>query len=194
MTNLEKIKEIRERSGVSLGACMQALDKVGGDVEKALVELQKQGLLRAAKNKSDAKEGCIYSYTHSDSKLVAVVEVNCQTDFCARSEEFREFAEQCSLQVASMAPKYLSSGDVPDDVLESQRDIFKSQTYNLSNDINDHIVNGKMRKWFSEVCLMDQKSVVVPGGITMEQLRANLVMKTGENIVVRRFLRWKIGE
>ena len=195
MTNIEKIKEVRERSGVSLGKCKEALTKAGGDVENALVELQKQGLLKVASDRREAKEGFIYAYTHNDGKLFAIVEVNCQTDFCARNKEFREFAERCALQIASMAPKYLTSGDVPENVLEAQREIFRAQVpKKIPKERVDHIINGKMKKWFSEVCLMDQKSVVVPGGVTMEQLRADLVMKVAENVVVRRFIRWKVGE
>jgi elongation factor Ts len=194
MVTIEKIKEVRERSGVGLGKCKSALEKVGGDVEMALVELQKLGLLSAASDKREANEGYIYAYTHTDGKLFAIVEVNCQTDFTARNSDFREFAEQCALQVASMSPKYLTSGNVPDMVLEAQREIFKAQVGDKAPaDKIDHIINGKMKKWFSETCLMDQKSVIVTGS-TMEQLRANLVMKVNENIVVRRFIRWKVGE
>lgn len=194
MTNIEKIREVRERSGVGLGKCKAALEKVGGNVEEALVQLQKDGLLKAASNRKETKEGYIYNYVHPDNRLFAIVEVNCQTDFCARNAELREFAETCGMQVASMAPKYLSSGDVPEDILTSQREIFKAQVpEKVSADKVGHIINGKMKKWFSEVCLMDQKSVVVPGN-TIEQLRAALVMKVGENVVVRRFIRWKVGE
>jgi elongation factor Ts len=195
MTNIEKIKEVRERSGVGLGKCKKALVQCGGNVEEALVQLQKDGLLKAASNKKETREGYIYNYVHPDNQLFAIVEVNCQTDFCSRNDDFREFAQQCALQIASMAPKYLTSGDVPQEMLDSQREIFKAQVpEKVPADKVDHVINGKMKKWFSEVCLMDQKSVVVPGGTTMEQLRANLVMKVGENVVVRRFIRWKVGE
>jgi len=197
MTNIEKIKEVRERSGVGLGKCKKALETTGGNVEEALVELQKQGLLKAAGDRRETKEGYIHPYIHSDGRLFAMVEVNCQTDFTARNDELRKFAEYCALQVASMAPKYLSSGDVPKDVLDSQREIFKAQVPDkVPEDKVEHVINGKMKKWFSEVCLMDQKLVpgLAQGGLTIEQLRANLVMKVGENVVVRRFTRWKVGE
>lgn len=194
MTSIEKIREVRERSGVGLGKCKAALEKVGGNVEEALVQLQKDGLLKAASNRKETKEGYIYNYVHTDNRLFAIVEVNCQTDFCARNEELRQFTVDCALQVASMSPKYLTSGDVPKDILDSQREIFKAQVpERVPTDKVDHIINGKLKKWFSEVCLMDQKSVVVPGN-TIEQLRAALVMKVGENVVVRRFIRWKVGE
>ena len=192
--SIEKIKEVRKRSGVSLGKCKEALQKSGGHVEEALIELQKMGVLKSVKKRNEAKEGYIYCYSHIDGKLFAIVEVNCQTDFTSRNKEFREFCEQCALQVASMEPRWLNSGDVPEDILESQRKIFEAQvSAKVSKDKITHIVNGKLKKWFSEVCLMDQKSVCVPGS-TIEQLRANLVMKTGESIVVRRFIRWKVGE
>jgi len=194
MITIEKIKEVRERSGVGLGKCKAALVTTGGNVDEALVELQKMGLLKAAGDRRETKEGYIYPYVHGDGRLFAMVEVNCQTDFAARGKELREFTMQCALQVASMAPKYLTSGDVPKDVLDSQREIFKAQVPDrVPADKVEHIINGKLRKWFSEVCLMDQKSVVVTGG-TIEQLRADLVMKVGENVVVRRFVRWKVGE
>ncbi len=145
MITIEKIKEMRERSGVGLGKCKKALVKCGGNVEEALVELQKMGLLKAAGDRRETKEGYIYPYLHGDGKLFAIVEVNCQTDFCSRNEEFRKFAEQCALQVASMAPKYLTSGDVPGNVLESQREIFKAQVpEKVPADKVDHIINGKI--------------------------------------------------
>ncbi|MDP2683468.1 MAG: elongation factor Ts [bacterium] len=192
MTNIEKIKEVRERSGVGLGQCKAALQKVGWNIEAALVELQKQGLLKSASDHRDSKEGCVNSYIHTNGKLVAVVEINCQTDFAARNSEFKEFADQCVLQIASMNPKWLTSGDVPVDVLDAQREIFKAQVLNTTPaDKVEHIINGKMRKWFSDVCLMDQKSVII-AGVSIEQLRANLAMKLNENIIIRRFIRWSI--
>lgn len=192
--DIEKVKEVRERSGVSLGSCKKALEKSCGDVDKALVELQKQGLLKAASNKSEAREGLIYSYVHNDGKLCAVVEVNCQTDFAARSKEFKEFVELCALQVASMNPKYISHDEIPERYLTAQQEIFKAQIpEKVPQNKIEQILNGKMNKWFSDVCLLNQKSVV-ESKLTIKQLKANLAMKISENVVIRRILRWKIGE
>ena len=192
---IDKIKEVRERSSVGLSACKQALEDSHGNVEDALVLLQKRGLAAVKDKTGDANEGTIRTYRHSNGRMFAAVEVCCQTDFSARNELFQEFAEQLVLQVASMDPKYLSSGDVPEDVLEKQRTIFKAQIGDkVPEEKVEHVINGKMKKWFSENCLMDQKSVVVPGGHSMEKLRAELVMKIKENIVVKRFVRWEVGK
>lgn len=195
MSDINAIKEVRERSGVGLGECKSALEEAYGDVEEALVVLQKRGVIRVAKSASkEANEGYIYSYTHSNGKVAVLAEVNCQTDFSAHNETFREFCEQVGLQIAAMNPKYLTSGDVPEDVLNKQRDIFRAQVLDKVPDNKvDHIINGKLKKWFGEICLMDQKSVLVTGK-TVEQLRADLVMKIKENIVVKRFVRWEVGE
>lgn len=189
---IEKLKEIRERSGAGMMMCKSALTESHGNIEDALIILQKKGLAGVKEKQGETNEGLIYAYTHSNGKMFAAVEVSCETDFSARTNEFSEFVELVTLQVASMDPKYLSSGDVPEDILNKQRIIFKAQIKNVPEDKVEHVINGKMKKWFSETCLMDQKSVAIPGGKTIEQLRADLVMKVKENVLIKRFVRWEM--
>lgn len=190
---IEKIKELRARTFISLGKCKKALQESDGDVEKAIVWLQKQGELRQPKAKGeDIKNGQIYSYTH-DNKIGVLVEVNCQTESAARHELFTSFCETVALQVAAMSPQYLASSDVPKEKDKKQREIFSAQVPSkIPENRVDHIINGKMKKWFGEVCLLEQKSVV-ESGKTIDQLRAALVMQLNEDIIVRRFVRWELG-
>lgn len=191
---IDKIKELRSRTFISLGKCKKALTEADGDVDKAIELLQKWGELRQPKAKNeDVKEGQIYSYTH-DGKIGVMVEVNCQTESAARHELFTAFCEAVALQVAAMAPKYLASSDVPQDEDKKQREIFAAQVPSkVPEDKIDHIINGKMKKWFGEVCLLEQKSIV-ENGKTIDQLRAALVMQLNEDIVVKRFIRWELGQ
>ena len=195
MVTIDKIKEVRSRSGVSLGKCKKALVEAHGNVEDALIVLKKLGLLNAEKKRGrETNEGKIYPYIHSDGKMGVLVEVTCETDFSARSEVFNKFCENVVLQIAAMAPKYLTSGDISEVDDTRKRDIFQAQVpKNAPEGRVPHILNGKMKKWYSEVCLMDQKSVVASKK-TVEELRADLVMQIGENVLVKRFVRWEVGE
>jgi elongation factor Ts len=196
MVDVKLIRELRERTHVGLDKCKKALDESKGDVEKAIVVLQKMGLVKVKdKARRDTKEGHLFSYTHSNGKIAVLLEVNCESDFSARNELFRAFCEGVGLQIVAMNPQYLTSGDVPDDVVADQRDIFKAQVPpGAPENKVEHIINGKMRKWYGDVCLMDQKSVVVQGNKTIEQLRADLVMQISENVIVKRFVRWELGQ
>ena len=193
--DISLIKELRARTHVSLGKCKKALEQTNGDIETAIVELQKAGLLKVAeRSKKEAKEGQIFTYVHG-CKIGVMVEVNCETDFSARNELFTNFCEAVALQIAAMNPPYLSTSDVPDDIEKQQREIFLAQVPPKAPENKiEHIVNNKMKKWYGEVCLLDQKSVVDSNNKTIEQLRADLVMQIGENVVVRRFMRWELGQ
>jgi elongation factor Ts len=192
--SIEKIRELRERTSVSLTDCRKALQSAHGDVEKAIIELKKAGKLRAAKMRSkEAKEGRLYTYLHHDGKQGCMVEVNCQTDFSANTDQFESFCESVALQIISMEPQWLTSADVPDDVVRVQREIFQTQLDKVPEDKKEHVVNQKLKKWFSEVCLMDQKSVTVSGK-TIEALREELVQQIQENVVVKRYVHWKLGQ
>lgn len=195
MTKIEKIRELRNRTNVSLNECKKALEESRGDIEQAIVVLKKEGHIRAAKmSANETHEGMLFTYCHHDNKQACMLEVNCQTDFAANTEQFKEFCENLCLQIIGAEPQWLTSADVPENVTNVQREIFESQVpANAPNDKRPHIVNQKMKKWFSEVCLMDQKSIVVSGK-TVEMLREELVQQIRENVVVKRFVHWKLGQ
>lgn len=195
MADMELIKQLRERTNVSLGLCKKAIEEVG-TVEDAIVLLQKWGEVKSAKAaKHEANEGAVYSYTHHNGRVACLVEVNCQTEFGALSDEFKEFCDVVALQIVAMSPKYLSINDIPEQELEVRRDIFKAQVpEKVPEDRIPHVINGKMNKWFSEVCLINQKAVASEDSKTIEQLRQDLVAKISENIIIKRFVRWEVGE
>ena len=195
MQKLQLIKELRERTSVSLHLCKKALEQTNYDVEEAIVALQKMGELRAAKRAGkQTNAGKIQVYLHHNGSIAVLVEVNCETDFSARSEPFVEFCESLALQIASASPDYLSVNDIPDDVMSKQREIFAAQVPpKVPENKVDHIINGKLKKWFADVCLVEQKSVIVEKR-TIEQMRSDLVQKIGENVVIKRFVRWELGD
>jgi len=194
---LNKIKELRELTNVSLAKCKAAIESSHGDIKEALVILQKQGLTDSAKKAGcSASEGLIHSYIHG-GKIGVMVEINCETDFLAKSDAFKEFANAVVLQIASMNPEYITSDDVPIEFEAEQKDIFMGQLdekmFQKPEVVRNKILDGKYNKWLEVVCLMNQTSVL-NSEKTIEQLKADLVLKSGENIVVKRFVRWELGK
>lgn len=198
MTNMEKIREVRERSNVSLKLCKKAVDEAG-NVEDALTLLITWGTIRAAKLAAkEASEGRVHSFIHHDGSKGCMVEVNCQTDFGSRSQVFIDFCEAITMHAMFTNPDYLNSNDIPKSVIDKQKLIFTAQIPEKApEDKKPHIVNNKLKKWFSEVCLIDQKCVVPDEDGksvgTVEQLRSALVSKMNENIVIKRFIVWGIN-
>jgi len=195
MTTLDQIKEVRARSGVGMDACRKALEESGGDVEQALELLKKRGVIKAAERAGRlATEGKVFAYNHSDGKIVSVVEINCETDFAAKSDAFRQFADLVLMQITAAAPLALREQQISVVAYENQREVFLSQIpADAPEDRKEKIILGKYAKWHSEVCLLEQESVVVPGK-TIEQLRVELGAQLGENVTIRRFIRWEVGE
>jgi elongation factor Ts len=194
---LDKIKELRERTNISLAKCKSALESTNGNIDEAIIILQKQGFNDAVKKASrETKEGIIYSYVHMD-KIGVMVEVNSETDFSARSEPFKVFVERVALQIAAMEPKWISKEDVEGEERHIQFIIAKEQAEKAITGKPESVVNkileGKMNKWYSTVCLLDQESVAVADK-TIDNLRTELVAKIGENVVIRRFVRWELGK
>lgn len=200
--SIEQVKELRDRTNVSLNECRVALQEAGGDINEAIIVLQKKGVLRAgAAAGRQANQGQIFTYSHRGG-IVGIVEVNCETDFAANSEPFQAFGDSLALQVVGVNPTYLRREDIPVDVTAQQMVLFAeaSKTQGMPEDRLNKIVNGKMEKWFSEVCLMEQEVIALPAIFaegkpkrTVADLRADVVMRIGENVVVRRFLRWQMG-
>ncbi len=197
MNYSEEIKEVRNRSHASLGLCSKAVEEAGGDVERALKILQEKGVISGAGRARVAAEGRAQAYVHQDAQLTVLVEINCETDFAARSEHFKAFCDLVAMQIAAMSPTWIARADVPAKELEAQTAIYNTQfaSEGKPEKIREKIVAGKIEKWFGEVCLSEQKAVAseTPND-TIETLRALLSSKLGETITIRRFVRWQVGE
>jgi elongation factor Ts len=193
------VKALRERTGAGMMDCKQALAEAGGDLDKAVEVLRVRGQAQAAKRGArTASEGLVRSYIHANDKIGVLVEVNCETDFVARNEDFEEFVREIALHVAATAPLYVSEDDVPAEAREAELRIFREQAAadGKPEQVQAKIAEGRMKKWLEEVVLLDQKHVNADKheGRTIEELRAELAAKTGENVVVRRFARFAVGE
>ena len=192
----ELVKELRERTGIGMMECKQALTESNGDIEKAITLLRKKGHARA-KDKMDrtASEGVIGAYIHLNGKIGVLVEVNCESDFVARNEEFQELVKNIALHIAAASPIYVSSEDVPQEVLDEEREIIKEQFKDSGKppEIIDKIVDGKLGKFFQEACLLDQP-YIKDDKISIKDLVTSFIAKFGENVVIRRFARYELGK
>lgn len=192
----QQVKELREATGAGFLDCRKALESTNGDFDKAKEFLREKGLAKAAKRASrEASEGYLELYSHGDGRVGVMVEVNCETDFVARSEKFREFAHEIALQVAASAPKWIKEEDIPEDVIEYEKNIARAQAKEEGKPehIIERIVEGKMKKYLDEVCLLRQP-YIRDDEITVQDLLHQTIAAIGENIVIRRFVRWEVGE
>jgi elongation factor Ts len=193
---MEMIKELRERTGAGVVDCKTVLTEMDGDVEKAVEELQKRGIAKAAKKAGRiAAEGLIGNYIHDGGRIAVLVEVNCETDFVARGDEFTGVCEDVAMQVAAMNPGYVRIEEIPDEDIAKQKEIFTAQVIEEGKPekIVPKIVEGKIAKWKKENCLVNQP-FVKDGDITIEELVTQVSAKTGEKITIRRFIRFEVGE
>jgi len=190
------VKALRDRTGAGIVACRDALQETGGELEQAVELLRARGEAQAAKRAgAEAGEGVVQSYIHSNGKIGAMVEVDCQTDFVARNEKFIEFARDLALQVAATAPLAVSDEGVPSEDREREERIAVEQAADRPENVREKIVQGKVDKWLDEVVLLRQKHVNDGkyNGQTIEQLRSALAAETRENVVIRRFERFAVG-
>ena len=188
------VKELREKSGAGMMDCKKALTETGGDLEKALDELRKLGLATAkAKSSRVTKEGAVDSYIHMGGRIGVLVEVGVETDFVSRGEQFKQFTHDLAMHVAAAFPKWVTRDEVPADVIEHEKAIYAEQVKGKPDNIVEKIVAGKLEKFFAETCLMEQPFIKDPDR-TIEQVRTDLVGIIGENVVVRRFARFQLGE
>jgi len=190
------VKDLREKTGAGMMDCKNALVEAKGDIDQAIVVLRKKGLASAQKKAARvAAEGMIGHYIHAGGKLGVLVEVNCETDFAARSEEFQVLVKDIAMHITAQNPLYVKREDVPAEVLEKEKEIYKDQARGSGKPANiiDKIAEGKLESYYETACLYDQKFVKDPN-ITVKDLINNLVAKIGENIQVRRFARFKTGE
>ena len=190
------VKKLREKTGVGLMDCKEALRAADGDMEKAVDFLREKGLAKLAKRTGRAAtEGSISSYIHTGGKVGAMAEVNCETDFVAKTDEFQAFVKDVVMQITASNPTYIRREDIPPDVLEREKTIYLNQARDSGKPekILDKIAEGKLEKFYQEVCLMEQ-SFIKNTDITIKELLEELVTKLGENIVIRRFARFQLGE
>jgi elongation factor Ts len=188
------VKELREKSGAGMMDCKKALTATGGDLEQAMDELRKQGLASAQKKSSRAtKDGAVDSYIHAGGKIGVLVEVGVETDFVSRSEPFKEFTHDLAMQVAAASPLWVTRDEVPAEVVARERSIYAEQVKGKPENVVEKILTGKLDKFFGETCLMEQAFVKDPDR-TIEQVRTDLVGVIGENVEVRRFVRFQLGE
>ena len=193
------VKDLRDRTGAGMMDCKAALQEAGGDLDKAVEILRVKGQAQAAKRgERAASEGLVTSYLHATGKIGVLVEINTETDFVARTEQFQEFARDVAMHIAAAAPLYALDDEVPDDIREAELRIFQEQAAadGKPEEVQQKIAEGRMRKWLEEVVLLNQHHVNRDkyGGKTIGELRAELAANTGENVVIRRFVRFQIGE
>jgi elongation factor Ts len=191
----EMVRELREKTGAGMMDCKRALEEAGGDVEQASALLRERGLAAAAKKSGrEAREGVIGSYIHTGGRVGALVEVNCETDFVARTDEFQRLVKDLAVQVAGLAPLYVDAEHVPAEVLEAKRvELAQDQaTASKPAEIREKIIDGQLKKWYREVCLLDQP--FRDEERTVRELVNERIATIGENIVVRRFARFQLGE
>src|SRR4051812_31108463 len=191
------VKALRERTGAGMMDCKKALQETGGDLDKAIEVLRVKGQAQAAKRGGrSACEGVVQSYVHATGKIGVLVEINCETDFVARNDDFQEFARDIALHIAAAAPQYVSEEDVPDEDKQRELRIYEEQAADKPENVRPKIAEGRLRKWLQEIVLLNQEHVNTDkhSGQTIEDLRAATASKTGENIVIRRFARFQVGE
>lgn len=192
----QMVKEIRDRTGAPFLDCKKALDETSGDFEKAIEILRIKGLTKVAKRLGrETPEGAITSYIHPGGKIGVMVEINCETDFVARNEEFQTFAKEIAMQIAAANPSYINREDIPESVLLKEKEVMKAQVIESGKPegVADKIVQGKIEKFYEETCLSDQAYIRDPK-IKIKDILSSLVAKIGENIVIRRFVRYQVGE
>lgn len=196
MISPKQVKQLRDKTGAGFMDCKKALEKADGDIEKAITILREKGIAKAAKKSTrTAAEGVIGSYIHGDGRIGVLVEVNCETDFAARNEEFQRLVKDIAMQIAASSPKYIKIEDVPEEVVEKEKEILRAQAVNEGKPehIADKIVEGRIKKFFEQVCLLEQPFIKDPDKKVSEHIMEKIAV-IGENITVRRFTRYERGE
>lgn len=192
----EMVKQLRDKTGAGMMDCKSALAEAGGDLEKAVEILRKKGMATAAKRAGRAtKDGMIAHYIHMGGKVGVLVEVNCETDFVARTDDFQTLGREIAMHVAAADPRFVSRDQVPGSELDKEKEIYRAQFAGSGKPDNviDKIVEGKLGSFYSQICLLEQQSVRDPN-VTIEQMLQAATAKTGENITISRFVRFKLGD
>ncbi|KPL04263.1 MAG: elongation factor Ts [candidate division Zixibacteria bacterium SM23_73_2] len=190
------VKELREKTGAGIMDCKKALEKSEGEIDKAVDHLREQGMARAAKKATRVtKEGTIYSYIHPGDKLGVLVEINCETDFVAKTEDFKNLVKDIAMQIAATNPLVVNRDELREEIVQKEKDIYKAQakSENKPDKIIDRIIQGKLEKYFQEVCLLEQP-FIKDEDCTVQERISEVIAKLGENIAVKRFARFRLGE
>lgn len=194
MIKADLVKKLREKTGVGMMACKEALREADGDMEKAIDILRKKGEAKALQHAGRAaSEGIVASYVHLGGKIGVLLEVSCETDFAAKSKDFQELVKDLTMHIAASNPLYIKREDAPNEVIAKEKEIFKAQVQNKPQGAIEKIVEGKMEKFYKEACLLEQPFVKNPD-ITVKDYIVSYIAKIGENIFVRRFTRYQVGE
>ncbi len=191
----EEVRELREKTGAGLMDCKKALTETGGDQQEAMTVLRKKGIAKAEKKKSSrtANEGVIFQYLHPDAKIGVMAELNCETDFVARNEEFQQLGREICMQIAAMNPSAVGRDDIPEDRLEEEKAIYRDQVKDKPDNVVEKIVEGKLEKFFAENCLLDQ-GWIRDDSVSIGELIDRTIGKIGEKITLARFVRMEVGE
>lgn len=194
--SIELVKDLRQRTGAGVIDCKAALQEAKGDMEAAIEHLRRKGLATAAKKAGRiATDGLVASYIHAGGKMGVLVEINCETDFVAKTEDFQAFVKNMAMHIAAANPQYIRREDVPAEVLERERRIYRNQALDAGKPekVINKIVEGKMERFYSEVCLLEQ-TYIKDSDLTVKEVLDALVAKIGENVAIRRFTRFQLGE
>jgi elongation factor Ts len=194
MDFMEIVKDLRLRTSAGIMECKEALKESNGDIEKAIEILRKKGAAKASKKAvRAADQGMIESYIHMGNRIGVLLEVNCETDFVARNSDFRNAVKEIAMQIAASNPMYVTREEVPAELVEKEKEIHRSQIAGKPENVIEKIVEGKLEKFFSDVCLVEQPFIKDPN-IRIKDMITNLIATIGENIVIRRFARFELGE
>ncbi len=190
----DQVKKLREKTGAGYMDCKTALKEANGDIEKAVETLRKKGISVAMKKTGRAaNQGCVGSYIHMGGKIGVLVEVNCETDFVAKNEDFKNFIKEVAMQIAAANPKYVKIEDVPLEKVSKEKEILMEGIKGKPKEVAEKIVEGKLQKFYQEQCLLEQPSIR-DANLKIKDLLTNTILKIGENIIVRRFVRYQVGE
>jgi len=194
--SIELVKDLRQRTGAGIVDCKAALQEAGGSIEAAIDYLRKKGLATAAKKAGRiATDGLVASYIHAGGKMGVLVEINCETDFVAKTGDFQEFVKNMAMHIAAANPQFIRREDVPPEILEKEKDIYRTQALDSGKPekVIDKIVEGKLERFYSETCLLEQ-TYIRDSDVTVKEVLDAMIGKLGENIAIRRFARFQLGE
>ncbi|MBA2307660.1 translation elongation factor Ts [Candidatus Dependentiae bacterium] len=191
--SLELIQKLRERTGIGMMDCKKALTEAAGDIEKAIELLRKKGAAVAEKRAGNATaEGIVHAYIHPGSRVGVLIEINCETDFVARTDEMAKFAQDLAMQIAAFKPVCISSKEVDPELIAKEQDIYREQLKGKPAQIIDQIIEGKLQKYYTEICLLNQP-YIKNDSLSVDDLLKDLIAKMGEKITIKRFVRYEIG-
>ncbi len=191
--SLELIQKLRERTGIGMMDCKEALTEAAGDIEKAIELLRKKGAAVAEKRAGNATaEGIVHAYIHPGSRVGVLIEINCETDFVARTDEMAKFAQDLAMQIAAFKPVCISSKEVDPELIAKEQDIYREQLKGKPAQIIDQIIEGKLQKYYTEICLLNQP-YIKNDSLSVDDLLKDLIAKMGEKITIKRFVRYEIG-